>query len=119
MLMRRCESNFGKHNTNKRETAMGKRDVITERIIREDERTDGGLSYLYRLAVCENDRHASFRIPLYSVYVNMTDADGEETSASIKNAFCDAGQALIFYDKVVKNLATPIDLTYIFEDEMH
>jgi len=49
----------------------------------------------------------------------MTDKDGSVTSASVDDAFCDAGQALIFYDKVVRNLATPIDLSYIFEDEMH
>lgn len=97
---------------------MSKRERTFERVIRSDERADGNFLYSYRLIVCENDQHASFRIPLYSVTVNMTDEVGDVTTASVKNAFCDAGQALIFYDKIVKNLATPIDLTYIFEDEM-
>ena len=30
----------------------------------------------------------------------------------------DMDKALSFYDKIVKNLATPIDLAYVVEDEM-
>jgi len=98
---------------------MSSKEKILERTIRENEIEDAGVFYSYKLTSRENRNHASFKIPLYSILVSMTDKDGSVTSASVDDAFCDAGQALIFYDKVVRNLATPIDLSYIFEDEMH
>lgn len=97
---------------------MSKREKTVEKVIRCDEVVCGAVSYSYTLTAAENKNHASFRIPLYSVTVEMTDEDGEVTSASVKDAFCDVGQALIFYGKIVEGLATPIDLAYVYEDEM-
>lgn len=96
---------------------MSNKNKVLEKIIKCDEVLDGDVSYTYRLISSEGKNHASYRIPLYSVCVDMTSESGEITSASIKEAFCDVGQALVFYDKVVRNLATPIDLAYVFEDE--
>ena len=90
---------------------------ITEIVIRRDEICEGESSYLYQLSVRENKLTASYGIPLYSVSVSMTDPDGEYTEASATDAFADAGLALVFYEKVVNYLATPIDLLYILEDE--
>ncbi len=97
---------------------MAQREKTADKVIKRDERLDGAIAYSYELSVKENKNQASFRIPLYSVKVCMIDETGEESSAAVEDAFCDAGQALIFYDKVVRNLATPIDLAYILEDEM-
>lgn len=97
---------------------MSKREKTIEKIIRCDEVVEGAISYCYTLTASENQNHASFKIPLYTVTVQMTDEYGEVTSASVRDAFCDAGQALIFYGKIVKGLATPVDLAYVFEDEM-
>ncbi|MBQ2876779.1 MAG: hypothetical protein IJE25_07200 [Clostridia bacterium] len=98
---------------------MKQREKTTERLVKRDEITDGGINYVYELSVSENKNQASFRLPLYSVCVYMTEPDGTESSSRLDDVFYDAGQALLFYDKVVKNLATPIDLSYILEDEMH
>ena len=97
---------------------MAHRDKTQTRTLKSDERSDDGILYFYQLIVREDRNQASFRIPLYSVAVKMIDKDGDESEASVKDAFCDPGRALVFYDKVVRNLATPIDLAYILEDEM-
>ena len=68
--------------------------------------------------MCESVRTASYRIPLYSISVRMTDSRGNETSASSNDIFADAGKAIIFFDKLVTGLCTPIDLAYIVEDEI-
>ena len=47
----------------------------------------------------------------------MIDSDGKETYASCDSAFSDIGLALLFYGKIVRGLATPMDLAYIYEDE--
>ena len=87
-------------------------------LIRKDERFDETNIYNYELYMCRGSGVASFRIPLYSIKVSMTDSSGNDTSATIKDVFADAGKAILFYEKIVKNLATPIDLAYILEDEI-
>lgn len=97
---------------------MRQRARTIDTVIKRDERIDEGRRYIYELSVSENLNLSSYRIPLYSVSVSMTDTDGESTSSSVKDAFADAGRALVFYEKIVTNWATPIDLAYILEDEM-
>ena len=80
---------------------------------------DSENQYTYQLIMREDTRIASYKIPLYSVKVTMTDSLGNSTSASIKDAFADAGKAICFYEKIAKGLATPIDLRYIMEDEIN
>lgn len=87
-------------------------------VIRQDFREDAKNSYSYQLIMREDTRTASYKIPLYSIRVNMTDAAGESTSADVKDLFADAGKAINFYEKLVRYLATPIDLRYIVEDEI-
>ena len=82
-----------------------------------EERQSEGFGYRFELLRGESNYTASFRIPLYSIRVTLTSPDGETTSSEIKEVFADAGKAILFFDKVVRNLATPVDLAYILEDE--
>ena len=97
---------------------MTKREKLRTRVIRENKVYEGGAEYRYSLFSSESDRVASYRIPLYSISVEMTDKNGETTYATVGEAFADVGKAIIFYDRLVKHLATPIDLPYILEDEI-
>ena len=87
-------------------------------IIRKEERRDETHSYRYELCMCRGSDVASFRIPLYSIKISMIDAHGNDTFAEVRDVFADAGKAIMFYEKIVRNLATPIDLAYILEDEI-
>jgi len=87
-------------------------------VIRIEEREANGYKYRFELLRGESQSTASYRIPLYSVRVTLTEPNGKSGSAEIKEVFADGGKALLFFDKVVRNLATPVDLAYIFEDEL-
>ena len=97
---------------------MKKQDQAIKALIRSEERCSDGVRYSYELSMCESRRTASFRIPLYSISVRMTDSRGNVTSASTNDLFADAGKAILFFNKLVSALATPIDLAYIVEDEI-
>ena len=97
---------------------MKQREKTHDTVIRREERTDGKNSYSYELLIKESLRVASYKMPLYSIRVGMTNEFGDFTTADIKDAFADAGRAIFFFEKIVNNLATPIDLAYILEDEM-
>lgn len=89
-----------------------------QEIIREDEKcTEDGV-YRYSLLVSESRGVASYRLPLYSIRIEMTRADGYHTEARTKDLFADVGKAVVFYERMVEHLATPIDLAYIVEDEI-
>lgn len=90
-----------------------------ETIIRREVRSEGGYVYTYDLYMSQSTRTGSYKITLYSVRVTMTDIDGRENSREIKDAFADSGRAILFFDKMVRNLCTPIDLSYIHEDELY
>ena len=62
-------------------------------------------------------------ITYFSLRANINFERDEELfsiakSSSVTHFFADAGKAILFYEKLVKNLATPIDLAYIIEDEI-
>ena len=86
-------------------------------IIRKDEKSDDFNLYSYELTVRRGCDTASFRIPLYSVRVSMTDAFGNVTSRILPDAFADGDKALDFYERAVRHLVTPLNLAYVFEDE--
>lgn len=88
-------------------------------VIRKDFKHDGENEYTFELLMKEGTRVANYKIPLYSIRVAMKDSSGETTKALIKDVFADAGRAIDFYDKIVRGLATPIDLRYIIEDEIN
>ena len=86
-------------------------------IIKDVTKTENGIIYRYILSARKSKKVASFEMPLYSVEVIMT-KDGEVTKNSVDDVFSDVGKALRFFEQVSKNLATPIDLTYVLEDKI-
>ena len=94
-----------------------KKAQITE-IIRTEVREKDGYEYKYSLSLSEGQRVASYGIPLYSISVEMTaQNNGNATKSDAENLFSDIAKANGFFEKIVDNLATPIDLPYIVEDE--
>lgn len=87
--------------------------IRSERVIRD------GATYVYTLIMSESSKVASFKLPLYSVAIEMTDEEGKKTNAHSPDLFADVGKALVFFRKLIDNLATPLNLPYILEDEMH
>ena len=81
-----------------------KQNRIVSRIVRESE----GYSYTYELILREGERTHDWRLPLYSVKISMTDPDGRTSQR----------EATELFDRLVRNLATPIDLSYVVEDEV-
>ncbi len=95
---------------------MKKHDKI-DTLLRREVRTDGENKYFYELLMKESNSVASFRLPLYSVRIYMIDPMGNNRQADAIDIFSDKADAEAFFDKIVRNLATPIDLAYILEDE--
>ena len=91
---------------------------ISRRVVRHEEKFDKGYVYGYTLSVSESGRVASYKLPLYSISVELTDPAGDTTQAETRELFADIGKAISFFEKLVRNLATPIDLAYIVEDEI-
>ena len=98
-------------NTMRKSQVIGK--VIKKELCEKD-----GASYSYSLIVNESTSVASYRLPLYSIAIEMIDADGKKTNAETHDLFADVGKALVFFRKLVDNLATPLNLPYILEDEL-
>ncbi len=85
-------------------------------IIRREERAADGYEYVYELTVNESDRVASFKLPLYSISVKMSKGGEALTYARSGDVFSNEKKAISFFEKIVENLATPIDLAYVLED---
>lgn len=96
---------------------MGKT-VVTETVIKTETREEDGAKYEYSLVMSESNKVASYRLPLYSIEIKMTDSEGNVTEARTKEIFADVGKAISFFRKLSENLATPLNLLYILEDEM-
>jgi len=90
----------------------------TSRIIRTKEVKTTDADYTYTLFVNESDKVASYRLPLYSIHIRMIDNEGNETSSTVREIFSDFNKANRFFNRMIDNLATPIDLPYIVEDEI-
>ena len=86
-------------------------------IIRRELLSEGGNEYEYTLSMRESEMTASYCLPLYSVGVKMRRSDGELSEATIEDAFRSAEAAFRFFNLIVENVATPIDLPFVFEDE--
>ena len=95
-----------------------KSETASSAIIRRDEKYDGENVYSYELLMRESESVASWKIPLYTINVKMTNAHGNHTESSAADAFSDATRAIRFYEKLVRSLATPMDLIYVLEDEI-
>ena len=95
---------------------MREKDCV-KKTLREERRQLGDIKFTYRLSSTTSRRVASFRLPLYSISVTMIE-DGEESYQELKEIFADIGKAITFFDEIVDNLVTPIDLPYILEDRI-
>ena len=97
---------------------MGKT-IITDNVIRREIREVDGAKYFYTLIMKKSNKVASYMLPLYSIEIEMIDSDGKVTRARTHDLFADVGKAISFFKKLYENLATPLNLPYILEDEMH
>jgi hypothetical protein len=95
------------------------RHKLCDRLIRRVEREAEGFSYIYELSCREADEVAAFRLPLYSIRIILTDPDGARREANARDILSSREKAERFFDKIVRNLATPIDLMYVLEDEIN
>ncbi len=84
-------------------------------IIKDVTKTEFGITYRYLLTSVKSTKVTSFGMPLYSVEVIMT-MNGRVTNYKAGDVFSDIGKAVVFFEKIVGNLATPIDMPYILED---
>ena len=85
-------------------------------ILKEEERRLEGCTLKYRLS-CETSRKvSSFGLRLYSIRIELSDGESV-TSSDAKEIFSDGGKAVCFFNKLVNELATPLDLAYILEDD--
>ncbi len=97
---------------------MSQNTVTQEVTIREETRETEDALYTYTLFTRPGQNVADYGITLYSFEINMTDKFGNHTEARLEDIFSDSKKAFDFFAKLVKNLATPIDLPYILEDEI-
>jgi hypothetical protein len=80
-------------------------------IIRETIVASGGYTYKYTLSTSK-EKNAT-----YSLKVVMKGDGGEVRSNTASVVMSDGGHAIAFYNKLVRNLATPSNLQYCIEDE--
>lgn len=91
---------------------------MNKELIRKEEREKDGCYYSYELLGRRGQRMVDFGMRLYSIKVTMTFPDGSVKQGEARDIFSSKRKALVFYDKIVNNLATPIDLKYVVEDEI-
>ncbi len=90
-----------------------------ETTIRKEERMNNGTVYKYELIMSKSESLSSYRIPLYSISVELIKSDGGSTYAKSDKLFADLGIATDFFEKLIENLATPLELSYVIEDEFY
>ncbi|MBO7303820.1 MAG: hypothetical protein J6V09_01165 [Clostridia bacterium] len=98
---------------------MGRKNKTSDTVIRTEVRERDGALYKYELIMREGERVASYKIALYSFSVEFMGSDGAHTRAMAKEIFADVGKAIVFFERLVENLVTPIDLPYVVEDEIY
>lgn len=91
---------------------------LCDKVVTREERAADGCLYTYELTMRQGERTVDWRLPLYSVKVKMTDAEGKSSQREARDLFTCPKRARAFFDKLVRNLATPIDLGYVVEDEI-
>ena len=86
--------------------------------VTEQRRALDGMAYVYRLILHTERKYSTIGLPLYSIEIEMHEIDtGKRWNAKTRELFSEGNKAKAFFDKLVRNLATPIDLAYIVEDE--
>ena len=95
-----------------------KRKAEITSVIKTADKKDGGVNLSYTLIKSTGESVSPYGLPQYSIKIELTDRDGRKTEASARDVFVDVGKALVFFDRMVRNSATPIDLAYVVEDEL-
>ena len=83
-----------------------------EKTVRETIIASNGYTYKYTLSASRD------KPSIYSLKVVMRALSGDIRSSTATLAMSDGGRAIAFYNKLVKNLATPSNLQYCVEDEL-
>ena len=91
---------------------------ILNNVIVKEKRQEMGYSYTYELIRRQGERTVDYGLSLYSIKISMTNPDGQHSKREATDVFIDYKIALDFFNKLVRNLATPIDLGYVVEDEV-
>ena len=95
-----------------------RRDKIQTEIVKEEKITEGGCEYRYTLLCRRSMKVISYRLPLYYIDMSFKGEDGTYTEFTSGELFTDVGKALVFFRRLVDNLATPSNMPYILEDEL-
>lgn len=88
-------------------------------VVAAEERREDGFTYTYELILREGMRTDDWKLPLYSIKVSLVDSKGKKSEKEVKDIFTSKEKAESFFDMLVRNLATPIDLGYVVEDLIH
>lgn len=91
---------------------------MKDKIVIKEERQDEFFHYTYELILRQGRRTADWRLPLYSVKVSIEDSEGRVSQKEATDVFTDKTRAVEFFEMLVRNLVTPIDLGYVVEDEV-
>ncbi|MBR7117484.1 MAG: hypothetical protein IKC87_07245 [Clostridia bacterium] len=97
---------------------MKKKQAEAVSTVREYEHENTEARYKYSLFRINSNRVASYGLPLYSIRIEMWTHDGRHTEAETGEIFADLGKATVFFERLCKNLATPLNLAYILEDSI-
>ena len=91
---------------------------LDDNVVIKEHRECDGYSYTYELILREGSSTVDWKLPLYSIRVSMSDTDGNQSQRTAKDVFTDKRKAERLFRRLVKHLATPIDLGYVIEDEV-
>ena len=86
----------------------------TETVIRSEKVLDRGNLYCYTLTESDSANGTM----LYSLRISLRMKNGEFSENTARDIFTEKSAAMHFFDKMLKNLATPLNLPYVIEDEL-
>jgi hypothetical protein len=101
-----------------KEDIMVTKEKIKEEIVRRECVSDAENQYTYLLIKREGEFVCNFKLPLYSIRVELIKASGEASHCEISNVFASETKARRFFDDLIKNQATPMNLPYVMEDAL-
>ncbi len=96
---------------------MRQKSKAIKSVIKEDVICDGEYRYIYRLYENAARKIGKASLTLYSIEIEM-ECEEVCSKSEISEIFADVGKALTFYNSLVENLVTPINLHYVLEDSI-
>ena len=72
----------------------------------------------YKIHMTPGRMIANYNLELYSISITLTDENGKESFSEVREIFASYRSAERFLRMLSENLATPIELIYIVEDEL-